>query len=426
MSSGDRRVGDLPAAQFITDDDLFVLEQNDEPKSLSGAMLTRMLLERLEGHGGIVSWLYDSSIGLADKYIITFADGNKQELTITNGAKGDPGDPGQLWIKYSNKMPTEESHSVGDIPDNYIGICPGNQTSAPLDWRQYTWYQWKGNQGEQGDRGARGFSIFRADISSQGTSDTEVVPGLIETHGEKLLIGDMLLAPSGNLYKVTSLPTADRYLVGSEYLSSLLGPEGHSRIGGKRIYYTSTEPPTELTDRIYTFSIDNIDVRGDTPVDGDYIIDRNNNVFTISIITEAGAIRANWIATWFKEQAALELPEYFDYLVLRSSSPNSVKKFKLTVDDSGEMSIEEITKIGTFTTEDTYAMGGYVGTLNFAVGMTWQQFVESAYNTQGFVIQDSRIFDASGCYLFRRATPANYYQTPENKIIDGQVYEWDF
>lgn len=426
MASGDRRVGDLPAAKVITDDDLFVLEQNDEPKSLSGAALTSMLLERLQGHGGIVSWLYDSSNGLYDKYVITFADGTKQDLTITNGAKGDPGEPGRLWIKYANKMPTSASHSMGDIPDNYIGICPGNQTSAPSDWRQYTWYQWKGNQGDPGDQGNRGFCIFHADIARGGTDDTELVPALIDTQGEKLLVGDMLLALDGNLYRVSSLPTEDRYVVGAKYLTSLLGPKGETRVGGKRIYYTSTEPPEEMTDRIYTFKLEDVNTRGDNPVEGDYLIDRNNNVFMIDLVSEGGSIRANWIATWFKEQAALELPEYFDYLVLKSSSPNSVKKFKLTVDDSGEMSIEEITKIGTFTTEDTYGMGGYAGTLNFVVGMTWQQFVESAYNTKGFVIQNGRIIDPSGCYLFRRSGSAYYYQAPDNKIIDGQVYEWDF
>lgn len=423
MASGDVRVGDLPEATVIMDDDAFVLEQNGYPKKLTGAVLIKKLLEKLKGHGGILSWDLTASYGLVDTYTITFANGTEQYLNITNGAKGDPGAPGQVWFKYASQMPTEESHSMSDIPDQYIGICGGNGASAPTDWKKYTWYLWKGYQGDKGDRG---FSIFRADISSQGTGDTEVVPGLIETHGETLMIGDMLLAPSGNLYKVTSLPTADRYLVGAKYLTSLLGPKGETRVGGKRIYYTSTEPPEEMTDRVYTFELEDVNTRGDNPVEGDYLIDRNNNVFTISIITEAGVIRANWIATWFKEQPAMELPEYFDYLVLKSSSPNSIKKFKLTVDDSGEMSIEEIIKIGTFTTEDTYGMGGYVGTLNFAVGMTWQQFVESEYNTQGFVIQGSSILDASGCYLFRRATPAKYYQTPENKIIDGQVYEWDF
>jgi hypothetical protein len=161
-------------------------------------------------------------------------------------------------------------------------------------------------------------------------------------------------------------------------------------------------------------------------VAGDYLIDKNNNVFMIDLVSDSGSIRANWIATWFKERAALDMSEYFDYLILKSSSPNSVKKFKLTVDDSGEMSIEEITKIGTFTVEDTYSMGGYAGPLNFVVGMTWQQFVDSAYNTQGFVIQESAIKDASGCYLFRRSGGTNYYQKPDNRIIDGQVYEWDF
>lgn len=426
MANGDKRVSDLPAASVVLDDDRFVLEQNGEPKSLSGAVLISELMTALQGHGGIKSWKLTSSVGIVDTYTITFVDGHTEHLNITNGAKGDKGDPGHVWIKYASKAPTEESHSMGDIPDAYIGIYSSNDAMAPTDWKLYKWYQWKGYQGETGENGDRGFSIFLADISSQGTGDTEVVPGLIETHGETLLIGDMLLAPSGNLYKVTSLPTADRYLVGAKYLTSLLGPKGETRVGGKRLYYTSTEPPEEMTDRIYTFELEDVDTKGDNPIEGDYLIDRNHNVFLVTIITEAGFIRANWIATWFKEQPAMELPEYFDYLILRSSSPNSVKKFKLTVDDSGEMSIEEIIKIGAFTTEDTYGMGAYVGTLNFVVGMTWQQFVESEYNTQSFVIQDNRIFDASGCYLFRRASPANYYQTPENKIIDGQVYEWDF
>lgn len=285
MASGDVRVGDLPEATVIMDDDAFVLEQNGDPKKLTGAVLIKKLLEKLKGHGGILSWDLTASYGLVDTYTITFANGTEQYLNITNGAKGDPGAPGQVWFKYASQMPTEESHSMSDIPDQYIGICGGNGASAPTDWKKYTWYLWKGYQGDKGDRG---FSIFRADISSQGTGDTEVVPGLIETHGETLMIGDMLLAPSGNLYKVTSLPTADRYLVGAKYLTSLLGPKGETRVGGKRIYYTSTKPPEEMTDRVYAFELEDVNTRGDNPVEGDYLIDRNKNVFTISIITEAG------------------------------------------------------------------------------------------------------------------------------------------
>lgn len=456
----DKSVGGLVAATRVTPTDLFVLEQSGTAKKLTGQILGNWLVSVADGHGGIKSiakistrgvvdtyritladkTTFDftvtngtsissiektSTSGLVDKYTIQYNDGNSSYFTVTNGRKGDKGDNAYVWVKYASQEPTEDSHSMGDIPDAWVGIYSGNSATAPTDYTQYKWYKIKGEQGKTGENGDRGKSIFYSSSGTQVKEDTQFNPSLIETNGETLRIGDMIIVPAGNLFQITRLPTDAEYVIHARYLTSLMGPEGHSRLGGKRIYYTSTEPPTELTDHVYTFSIDNIDVRGDIPVDGDYIIDRNNNVFMITVIQETGFIRANWIATWFKEQSAMELPEYFDYLILRSSSPNSIKKFKLTVDDSGEMSIEEIIKIGTFTTEDTYGWGAYVGTLNFVVGMTWQQFVESAYNTQGFVIQNNQICDASGCYLFRRAGSANYDQAPENKIIDGQAYEWD-
>lgn len=380
----DKSVGELIAAQSVTPTDLFVLEQNGTAKKLTAQILENWLLSLADGHGliqsitklktnglvdtyritlsdettfdyfvtngkGILSFIKTGTNGLVDSYEISYNDGTSGTFTVTNGEKGNPGSPGYLWVKYSSEMPTEESHFMGDLPDNYIGICPGNQTSAPSDWKEYTWYQWKGAQGDKGDKGQRGFSIFNAYIESEGNTDTEIVPSLIDTKGENLMVGDMLLAPSGNLYKVKSLPTADRYLVGASYFTSLLGPQGL-------------------------------------------------------------------------------IPEYFDHIILKSSTENSFKKFKLTVDDSGEMSIEEITKIGTITITDPYGWENcFTGTLNFVVGMTWQQFCESEYNTPGFVIENNVVHHITGPYLFHESGPSGYFSAEANdEIIDGQEYSWDF
>ena len=155
MASGDRRVSELPAATVVLDDDLFVLEQNDEPKSLSGRVLMMELLKKLDGHGGIKSWSYTSTEGYEDTYTITFADGHTEELTIKNGEKGDKGDPCYVWIKYASQEPTEESHSMSNSPDDWIGIYAGFENNPPSDWKQYAWFKIKGDPGEsiKGDPG---------------------------------------------------------------------------------------------------------------------------------------------------------------------------------------------------------------------------------------------------------------------------------
>lgn len=155
MASGDRRVSELPAATVVLDDDLFVLEQNDEPKSLSGAVLLSELLKRLEGHGGIQSFEKTGTAGLVDTYTITFVDGSTKVLTVTNGEKGDKGDPCYVWIKYASQEPTEESHSMSNSPDDWIGIYAGFENNPPSDWKQYAWFKIKGDPGEsiKGDPG---------------------------------------------------------------------------------------------------------------------------------------------------------------------------------------------------------------------------------------------------------------------------------
>lgn len=182
----DKSVGELIAAQSVTPTDLFVLEQNGTAKKLTGQVLENWLVSFADGHGGIHSieklstnvledtyriTLADTTTfdfvvtngrsitgisktgtsGLVDTYTISYNNGTTSEFTVTNGAKGDKGDNAYVWIKYSSQEPTESSHSIGDIPDDWIGIYYGNASTAPTDWKQYKWFKHKGEKGDTGN-----------------------------------------------------------------------------------------------------------------------------------------------------------------------------------------------------------------------------------------------------------------------------------
>ncbi len=181
----DKSVGELIAAQSVTPTDLFVLEQNGTAKKLTGQVLENWLVSFADGHGGIqsikklpTSGLADtyritladtttfdfvvtngrsitgisktSTSGLVDTYTITYNNGPTSTFTVKNGDKGDKGDNVYVWIKYSSQEPTESSHSIGDIPDDWIGIYYGNASKAPTDWKQYKWFKHKGEKGDTG------------------------------------------------------------------------------------------------------------------------------------------------------------------------------------------------------------------------------------------------------------------------------------
>ena len=200
----DKSVGELIAAQSVTPTDLFVLEQNGTAKKLTGQILENWLVSFADGHGGIqsiaklsTSGLVDtyritladtttfdfavtngrsitgisktSTSGLVDTYTISYNDGTTSKFTVTNGAKGDKGDNAYIWIKYASQKPTESSHSMGDLPDDWIGIYSGNASTAPTDWQQYTWYQIKGEKGDTGAAATVTGTTVEYMISDSGT-----------------------------------------------------------------------------------------------------------------------------------------------------------------------------------------------------------------------------------------------------------------
>lgn len=118
---------------------------------------------------GISSFAKVSTVGLVDTYRIEYNDGTSDEFTVTNGAKGDKGDNTYTHIKFASQEPTETSHSMGDVPDKWIGFYWGNSSTAPTDWAQYKWYQFKGDKGDTGEPATLVSSEVRYQASDSGT-----------------------------------------------------------------------------------------------------------------------------------------------------------------------------------------------------------------------------------------------------------------
>ena len=98
----DKRIDELEEATTITATDLFVLEQANTAKKLSGQTMTAMLTALAQGHGGISSITKTGSAGtnpVVDTYTITFADASTTTFTVTNGLKGDTGATGPTGPK---------------------------------------------------------------------------------------------------------------------------------------------------------------------------------------------------------------------------------------------------------------------------------------------------------------------------------------
>lgn len=181
----DKSVGELIAAQSVTPTDLFVLEQNGTAKKLTGQILENWLVSFADGHGGIQSIVkietnvladtyritladtttFDfvvtngrgvnsitkkSTSGLVDTYTITYNDSTTGTFTVTNGAKGDKGDNAYIWFKYASQEPTSSDISLGDIPDEWMGIYFGTSSTAPDSYSSYKWYKIKGETGNTG------------------------------------------------------------------------------------------------------------------------------------------------------------------------------------------------------------------------------------------------------------------------------------
>lgn len=103
----------------------------------------------VEDGKGITSVAKTGTAGLVDTYTMKFNAGADFVFSVKNGAKGDKGDADRLYFKFASQEPTDSSHSMGDLPDAWLGFYAG--TTAPTSWKDYTWVRIKGDKGDKGD-----------------------------------------------------------------------------------------------------------------------------------------------------------------------------------------------------------------------------------------------------------------------------------
>lgn len=269
----DKSIEQLNPAERVNLSDLFVLQQSGTAKKLTGQVLKNWLLELAQGHGGITSIALQSTSGLNKTYRITLADdtyfdmtvadgkgiisvaktgtsglvdtytmkfnaGSDFVFTVKNGEKGDKGDADRLYFKFASQKPTDSSHSMGDVPDEWLGFYAG--TTPPSGWQDYTWVRVRGDKGDKGDAAKLTSHSTTYMVSDSGTivpsgswmADVPNVP-----QGKYLWTRAVLTFNTGN--PVISYSVSRMGLDGSGAVSSVNGkdpdPTGNVRVNAEDI-----------------------------------------------------------------------------------------------------------------------------------------------------------------------------------------------
>lgn len=163
----DKQISALPEATSIGLEDLFVTQQNNQAKKVTGQTLVTELAGELDGHGGIASIELTSTVGTAKTYTITYADNTTFSYVVNDGERGYPGAQTYVHIRYAAEYPVT---TILTTPNKYIGIYAGTLSTAPSGVADYTWYEWKG---AKGDTGVSIVSITKG--TSSGNTDTYIV-----------------------------------------------------------------------------------------------------------------------------------------------------------------------------------------------------------------------------------------------------------
>lgn len=160
----DKQISALPEASTIGLSDLFVCQQNNQAKKVTGQTLVTELAEELDGHGGISSITLTGTSGRQKTYTITYTDNTTTTFIVADGEQGLQGQQTYVWIKYASSNPPT---TMLNTPNKYIGICSTTSSTAPTSVNSYKWYQWKGSTGSTGN-GITGV----AKVSTSGLKDT--------------------------------------------------------------------------------------------------------------------------------------------------------------------------------------------------------------------------------------------------------------
>ena len=161
-------------------------------------------------NGGYIQYSTDN--GNTWNNLIAEADlkGDKGDTGATGsqGVKGDKGDTGP-------QGPIGETGPVGPAGPQGLKGDTGDTGSQGDTGPQ-------GPKGDKGDPGADGMSLYTT--TQDGALETTPFDIIyITTNDRTLVVGDLILTPTGKLYRVTSVSTS---FVDAEYITSLRGPQG--------------------------------------------------------------------------------------------------------------------------------------------------------------------------------------------------------
>lgn len=173
-------------------------------------------------NGGYIQYSTDN--GATWVNLIAEADlkGDKGDTGATGsqGPKGDTGDTGPQGPQGLQGIqgPKGDTGPQGLKGDTGATGAPGSQ--GPKGDKGDTGSQ--GPKGDKGDPGADGISLYTTtQDSALETTPFDII--YITTNDRTLMVGDLILTPTGRLYRVTSVSTS---FVDAEYITSLRGPQG--------------------------------------------------------------------------------------------------------------------------------------------------------------------------------------------------------
>lgn len=203
----DKSISELAAASQVGSTDLFVLEQGNVAKKLTGQILENWLVAMADGHGGIQTIEKTGTSGNTDTYTITFADETTSQFTVNNGngitgmTSSKSGRITTVTFAYSDGTSSSFTISDGEGISNVVSYwaISTSKTTQPSSWQttpqdmtstyKYLWSYMRinytdgthqdttpavvGIYGDKGDTGNTGTSITNvAKISTSGLVDT--------------------------------------------------------------------------------------------------------------------------------------------------------------------------------------------------------------------------------------------------------------
>ena len=170
----DKRIDELEEATSITANDLFVLEQANTAKKLSGQTMTTFLTALANGHGGISSIQKTSSTGtnpVIDTYTITYADASTSTFTVTNGKKGDTGAQGVQGPKGDDITITSATvEYISGISGTTVPTGTWQSTVPTVPQGGYLWTRIITNYSD--GTGVTSYSVSRMGIDGSGAVST--------------------------------------------------------------------------------------------------------------------------------------------------------------------------------------------------------------------------------------------------------------